>query len=192
MLGHLLLHRNEVVGSERLIDELWGESPPPTAAKILQNYVSHLRRALGANGSDGPLETRGRGYRLRVEPLALDLERFERPRLDPQPITPPVGLRRPVAAARTQRAAQMRDVVLQDLPGRRRRTPAPQLVDQPLARDDLVAMQQQIPEHRPLAIAAHSDRAVAIGHLQRPENSVVHALLGATLPRARPTAGPLE
>ena len=78
VLGQLLLHRNEVVASERLIDELWGERPPPTAGKILQNYVSHLRRALAANGSDGPLETHGRGYRLRVAPGALDLERFER------------------------------------------------------------------------------------------------------------------
>lgn len=78
VLGHLLLHRNEVVASERLIDELWGGRPPPTAGKILQNYVSQLRRALGANGSDGPLETHGRGYRLRVAPGALDLERFER------------------------------------------------------------------------------------------------------------------
>src|SRR5215210_5947951 len=78
VLGYLLLHRNEVVASERLVDELWGERPPPTAGKILQNYVSQLRRALGASGSDGPLETHGRGYRLRVEPEALDLERFER------------------------------------------------------------------------------------------------------------------
>src|SRR5215218_9852943 len=59
VLGYLLLHRNEVVASERLVDELWGERPPPTAGKILQNYVSQLRRALGANGSDGPLETTG-------------------------------------------------------------------------------------------------------------------------------------
>ena len=44
----------------------------------MQNYVSQLRRALGANGGGGPLETHGRGYRLRVEPMALDLERFER------------------------------------------------------------------------------------------------------------------
>src|SRR4051794_23976014 len=78
VLGHLLLHRNEVVTSGRLIDELWGERPPPTAGKILQNYISQLRRALGANGSNGLLETHGRGYRLRVEPGALDLERFER------------------------------------------------------------------------------------------------------------------
>src|SRR5215211_5002320 len=78
VLGYLLLHRNEVVASERLVDELWGERPPPTAGKILQNYVSQLRRALSRNGGDGPLETHGRGYRLRVEPGALDLERFER------------------------------------------------------------------------------------------------------------------
>ena len=61
VLGQLLLHRNQVVASEHLIDELWGERPPPTAGKILHNYVSQLRRALGANGSDGPLETHGRG-----------------------------------------------------------------------------------------------------------------------------------
>src|SRR4051812_25561017 len=78
VLGQLLLHRNEVVASESLIDALWGERPPPTAGKILQNYVSQLRRALSANGGAGPLETYGRGYRLRVEPGALDLERFER------------------------------------------------------------------------------------------------------------------
>src|SRR3954453_11649105 len=78
VLGQLLLRRNEVVARERLIDELWGENPPPTAGKILQNYVSHLRRALGANGSELPLETQGRGYRLLVEPGALDVEGFER------------------------------------------------------------------------------------------------------------------
>src|SRR4051812_38631773 len=78
VLGQLLLHRNEVVASERLIDELWGERPPATAGKILQNYVSQLRRALGGNAGDGPLETHGRGYRLQVERGALDLDRFER------------------------------------------------------------------------------------------------------------------
>ena len=59
----LLLHRNEAVSSERLIDSLWGEAPPATAAKVLQNYVGQLRRAL-ADREGQRLQTRGRGYVL--------------------------------------------------------------------------------------------------------------------------------
>jgi DNA-binding SARP family transcriptional activator len=43
----LLLHANEVVSRDRLIDELWGASPPDTARTALQVYVSQLRKALG-------------------------------------------------------------------------------------------------------------------------------------------------
>ncbi|MGH2840471.1 MAG: AfsR/SARP family transcriptional regulator, partial [Solirubrobacteraceae bacterium] len=46
VLSILLLHSNEVVSTERLIDMLWGESPPPTAATALQGYVSQLRKVL--------------------------------------------------------------------------------------------------------------------------------------------------
>jgi DNA-binding SARP family transcriptional activator len=73
LLVYLLLHANQVVASDRLVDELWGERPPPTAVKILQNAVSQLRKALG----DDRLVTRPPGYVLRVEPGELDLERFE-------------------------------------------------------------------------------------------------------------------
>ncbi|HEX4672975.1 MAG TPA: BTAD domain-containing putative transcriptional regulator, partial [Solirubrobacteraceae bacterium] len=62
-----------VVSSDRLIDELWGERPPATAAKTLQGYVSHLRKALG----NGLLETRGGGYVLAAAPGQVDAERFE-------------------------------------------------------------------------------------------------------------------
>ena len=72
----LLLHRNEAVPSERLIDALWGEAPPPTAAKVLQNHVSRLRRELGDR--DGRrLQTRGHGYRLVVDGGEVDADRFE-------------------------------------------------------------------------------------------------------------------
>jgi DNA-binding SARP family transcriptional activator len=71
LLALLLLRPNETVQSETLVDELW-ESPPPSATKILQNYVSQLRRTLG----DGVLVTRGRGYALRVEPGEVDVDRF--------------------------------------------------------------------------------------------------------------------
>jgi DNA-binding SARP family transcriptional activator len=76
VLVFLLLHRNETVPSERLIDALWGERPPPTAAKVLQNQVSQLRRALDDREGER-LQTRGRGYALRVGPAELDLDRFE-------------------------------------------------------------------------------------------------------------------
>jgi DNA-binding SARP family transcriptional activator/streptogramin lyase len=73
LLALLLLHANEVVSSDRLIDGLWGERPPATAPKVLQNAVSQLRRALG----DGLIVTRAPGYLLRVEPDAIDARRFE-------------------------------------------------------------------------------------------------------------------
>jgi YVTN family beta-propeller protein len=74
LLTMLLLRRGEVVPTETLIDELWGERPPATAAKIVQVYVSQLRKALG----EGHLETRPAGYMLRLGPDALDAVRFER------------------------------------------------------------------------------------------------------------------
>ena len=79
LLAILLLHPNEVVSTDRLIEELWGEAPPPTAAKIVQNYVSQLRRALSSDGrsDDGVLQTRGRGYSVRIEPGERDVDRFE-------------------------------------------------------------------------------------------------------------------
>jgi hypothetical protein len=51
LLAILLLHRNEVVSVDRLVDELWGESPPETALRTVRAYVSRLRKALGANGT---------------------------------------------------------------------------------------------------------------------------------------------
>jgi len=69
----LLSHRQAVVPAERLIDALWGEHPPPTAHKALQVNVSQLRRAVGAD----TIATRPGGYAIRLEPGALDLERFE-------------------------------------------------------------------------------------------------------------------
>jgi YVTN family beta-propeller protein len=78
LLAVLLLHANEVVSADQLIDDLRGERPPATAPKALQVHVSRLRRALDDHGdaSDSVLLTRGRGYLIRVEPGELDLDRF--------------------------------------------------------------------------------------------------------------------
>src|SRR5919197_6608114 len=73
VLAMLLLHAGEVVSTDRLTDALWGASPPLTAAKTIQVYVSRLRRAL----ADDRLVTRQPGYVLYVEPEELDLARFE-------------------------------------------------------------------------------------------------------------------
>ena len=73
LLAVLLLRRNEVVSSDRLIDALWGDSPPSTAAAIVRVYVSNLRKVLGAE----TLLTRGGGYVLLVEPGQLDTTRFD-------------------------------------------------------------------------------------------------------------------
>jgi hypothetical protein len=75
LLTYLLINPNEVVPTERLIDELWSEPPPATAAKSVQVYVSQLRKALQANGD--LLVTRGSGYVLRVGDDELDIQRFE-------------------------------------------------------------------------------------------------------------------
>ena len=53
LLGLLLVHVNETLSTDRLIDELWGEHPPTTAAKTVQVHISRLRKALAAGGGNG-------------------------------------------------------------------------------------------------------------------------------------------
>jgi YVTN family beta-propeller protein len=74
LLALLLLHANQVVSRDRLIDEVWGDRAPKTAAAALQGYVSGLRKALGARR----ILTRAPGYLLQVEPNDLDLGSFDR------------------------------------------------------------------------------------------------------------------
>ena len=74
LLALLLLHANEVVSSDRLLDELWADGPPASGATALQVRVSQLRKALGPAGER--LETLPPGYLFRVERGELDLERF--------------------------------------------------------------------------------------------------------------------
>jgi DNA-binding SARP family transcriptional activator/streptogramin lyase len=76
VLGVLLLHANEFVSRERLIDDLWGEVPPPTARKAVNVYVSKLRKALGVADAD-PITTAAGGYRLHVEPESFDASRMQ-------------------------------------------------------------------------------------------------------------------
>jgi DNA-binding SARP family transcriptional activator len=95
VLAILLIEAGQVVSTDRLIDEIWGERPPRAAVGTIQGYVMHLRRALGGRRPErglrrprppieyrrdgaGTLVTRGRGYQLDVEPDDLDATVFER------------------------------------------------------------------------------------------------------------------
>ena len=81
VLAVLLLHANQVVSSDRLIDELWGDEPPKAAAASLRVFVSELRKILEPGrrqrGSDQVPLTRPPGYMIRLDRNQLDLERFE-------------------------------------------------------------------------------------------------------------------
>ena len=80
LLALLVLHANEVVSRDFLIDELWGERPPASAEHSIVVYVSRLRKALQAHGADQVpmLGTKSGGYVLRVDPAQIDVKRFER------------------------------------------------------------------------------------------------------------------
>ena len=78
LLAILLLHANEVVSRDRLIEDLWGEQPPASAPHSLEVYVSRLRKTLQPDGGERLLVTRPGGYLLRLEPDQLDVTCFER------------------------------------------------------------------------------------------------------------------
>jgi DNA-binding SARP family transcriptional activator len=74
VLALLLLEAPRPVSTDRLIDALWGEEPPRTAATSLQNFVSQLRKTVGSD----VLVSKPPGYALAVRPEQLDVERFRR------------------------------------------------------------------------------------------------------------------
>ena len=169
LLAILLLHANEVVSVDRIVDELWGDEPPATAVKTLQAHVSRLRRALNGTGEER-VETLGRGYRLHVQDGELDAQRFRdllekaRGRLaDGDPDGAGATLEEALALWRGpaladleqvarctrlqprlgQRLTQLRDVDLHHLLRRLGDVVAPQLVDDPVTRDRSVRIQKQ-------------------------------------------------
>jgi DNA-binding SARP family transcriptional activator/tetratricopeptide (TPR) repeat protein len=76
VLALLAVHANQVVSTDRLVDELWGEDPPASARNLVQKYVSHLRGALGCPPAGGFLLTRPSGYLLTAAPEQVDAGRF--------------------------------------------------------------------------------------------------------------------
>lgn len=74
VLATLLLRPNEVVSTERLVDEIWGETPPASAAHSLEVYISRLRQLF--NGHGPSLVRRGAGYVLDPGAATLDSREF--------------------------------------------------------------------------------------------------------------------
>src|SRR4051812_23795479 len=148
LLALLLLHANETLTPDRLIDELWGEGLPATAGKTLQVHISRLRRALGAD--DGAVITRAHGYELRLDRECLDAHRFARLVGDG---------RGALAAGRPEQAV----ATLQAALGLWRGSPPPDLAHEPFAQREItrledlrVAALEQLIEAK-LALGGHAE-----------------------------------
>ncbi|MFB9908835.1 BTAD domain-containing putative transcriptional regulator [Allokutzneria oryzae] len=107
LLVALALQPGQVVPKAALIDWIWGEHPPSEAANALQRLVSRLRKAL----PEGSVEGHANGYRLTVDPDAVDAVRFERLVGQSRDDEDPRRLREALAL---WRGAAMQDVGLQD------------------------------------------------------------------------------
>jgi DNA-binding SARP family transcriptional activator/basic membrane lipoprotein Med (substrate-binding protein (PBP1-ABC) superfamily) len=106
LLALLLLHRNEVLAVDQIVDQLWDERPPKTAEQAVRVYISQLRKALEPDRSPGSphvLLTQGNGYVLKVDPAEVDVDRFDALRAEG---------RRLLAAGETDHAADVLDEAL--------------------------------------------------------------------------------
>jgi DNA-binding SARP family transcriptional activator len=97
LLALLLFDAGRAVSTDRLIEALWGEQPPKTAATSLQNFVSQLRKLLGAER----IVTKPPGYLIRIEPAQLDVNRVQ------------LLLEEAKAASASERGVKLRDALAQ-------------------------------------------------------------------------------
>jgi DNA-binding SARP family transcriptional activator len=75
LLATLVLTPGRLVGTDQLIDDLWGETPPAKASNLVSVYVHHLRKLIGDTGGQ-VLVTRAPGYQIVLAPGDLDADRF--------------------------------------------------------------------------------------------------------------------
>src|SRR5215468_12758791 len=78
LLAVLILNAGTVVSTARLIDDLWGDAPPPAASHTIETYVARLRRVLRDGARPEVLLTRPPGYLLDAGPEQVDVSRFGR------------------------------------------------------------------------------------------------------------------
>jgi DNA-binding SARP family transcriptional activator len=176
VLAFLLLHANQPVSAERLAVALWGEDAPTGALKTVQVYVSRLRRALG---DPELLTTTPAGYRLRVRPGELDLERFE---------TRVAAARAELADGRAEPAAQ----ALREALSMWRGAPLGDLASAPFAAAEVARLQEQrltaieVRIDADLAAGRHAELIAELGRLtaEHPWRERLHVQLMLALYRA--------
>jgi DNA-binding SARP family transcriptional activator len=158
VLALLLLRANEALTRDVIVDELWGEHPPQTVGKVLQNCVSALRKELPA-GAD-KLRTVGSAYVLQLAPEELDRDRFERGLADG---------RAALAAGELEDAVERLTAAL----GLWRGAPLSDFTYEPFAQDEIARLEE-------LHIAAVEDRIEAELALGRHSEVIpeVEALVG--------------
>jgi DNA-binding SARP family transcriptional activator/ABC-type branched-subunit amino acid transport system substrate-binding protein len=78
LLAVLVMHANTAVSVDRIIDALWGERPPASAAKVVQVLISQLRKSLANGDEPSVIVTVGGGYMLRVAAGMTDVDQFDR------------------------------------------------------------------------------------------------------------------
>jgi YVTN family beta-propeller protein len=139
VLAMLALRANERVSADRLIEGLWGEGAPASAPKMVQLYVSQLRKLLSGDGSE--IVTRGRGYELRLPAEAVDVLRFEQ------------------LVGEAARAAEPPMKLVREALALWRGSPLDDLADEPFAAAEIRRLQEVWLRARELAI----DAALAAG-----------------------------
>jgi class 3 adenylate cyclase/tetratricopeptide (TPR) repeat protein len=149
VLAMLALRANTSVSLDQLIEGLWGETPPRSAPKMVQLYVSRLRRLF--DGAGAKIVTRGRGYELRLAQECVDALRFERL------VAAAEGSDNGVGGAAREALALWRGPALDDL------------ADEPFAAAEIRRLDELWVRARELAIddaLATGEHAAVVGELQ--------------------------
>jgi WD40 repeat protein/DNA-binding SARP family transcriptional activator len=174
VLAMLALRANRTVSADELIDGLWAEDPPASAAKNLQLYVSQLRKALAGGGTGASIVTHGRGYELRLQEDAVDATRFER--LVEEAAHEPAGAAGANGAARAAlelwRGAPLADVASEPFAGPEigrleelYRRAIELAIDSELAagrHDEVIAQLEELIAEEPLRERLHAQRMLAL------------------------------
>jgi DNA-binding SARP family transcriptional activator len=187
LLARLLLEPGRVVAVDTLVDDLWRE-PPASAHKIVQVYVSQLRKALGADA----IETRPPGYLVSAGPEESDLSRFERVAQEARDTREPVRraqlLRGALALWRGPALAEFRDEPFADAAARRlaelRLYALEELIDAELELGEharLVPELEALVEQEPLRERPRGQLMLALYRSGRQAGALEHYRAGRTL-----------